>query len=120
MRSAILAVLVCPILAAAQDKKPEPITSENIEVGRVGTIEKLVVEKVLQVPDDPAKHPDLHLLVANFGTVRVMVQGYPVAVGQGKTLPKDQLWKVDCILKDDFGERLKGCYMLKPETPKKK
>jgi hypothetical protein len=117
MRLAICALLVCVL--GADDKKSEKITPENIEVGKVGVIEKLTVEKPLQA--DSTKIED-HMIIATFDGLRVLIIGYPAkGIGKGKILPKDQLWKVDHVLRGDAtGELLAGCYVLKPDKPKKK
>lgn len=113
MRAAFLCCLVvaCPVLA--QDKKPEKITAENIEVGKVGTIDRLTVEKAFQ---------DVDTIIARFDGIRVCIRGYPTkGIGKGKVLPKDQVWKVtDVIDRDTSGEGLSGCYLMRPEKKEKK
>lgn len=119
MRLAIVAVL-CLILspvAVGQKKEPpakvEKITAENIVVGMIGTIDRLTVEDTLS---------NNNLMIAQFGTMRVLVEGYPTkGLGKGKILPKDQLWKVGEPLKSDAtGHNLKGCYTITPEAAPKK
>lgn len=113
MRAAFLSCLVFTVPVLGQEKKPDKITPENIEVGKVGTIDRLEVEKVLDV--------DSKLIIANFGTLRLQVDGYPAkGIGRGKILPADQLWRVDYIVKEDqTGNGLKGCYAIKPVEWKK-
>jgi hypothetical protein len=105
---------LCLFVATADDKKPGKITAENIEIGRVGTIDRLVVEKHLG--------EDSNLIIANFGAVRVMLEGYPSkGIGKGKVLPADLVWRVDSVLKSDgSGNGLSGCYVLQPERKKEK
>lgn len=110
MRAAFLSCLVLALPVSAQDKKPEKITPENIDVGKVGTIDRLVVEK---------SFGDGKWIIANFGTVRVVIQEYlGTGIGRGKILPKDQVWVVESVLELNV-EDLKGCYVLKPEKKKK-
>ena len=104
--------LVACLFVAVQDK-PEKITPENIEVDKVGTIDRLVVEKAFG---------DNGWIIANFGTVRVVIMEYPSkGIGKGKILPKDQVWIVDSVLQRGAGtDDLAGCYVLKPEKKKEK
>jgi hypothetical protein len=118
MRPAFTVVLFASLSVAGQEKKPEKLTAENIEIGKVGTIDKLTVEKTEN--SESTKLED-HIIIAGFDGLRVMIVGYSAkGIGKGKVLPKDQLWKVESILKmDSTGEGLTGCYILRPHKIKK-
>lgn len=119
MRAALVCCLFVAVPVLAQDKKPDKITAENIEVGKVGLINKLTVEKTFN-PD--STDLDNHLIIANFDGLRVLIQGYSAkGIGKGKVLPSDQVWRVDCVMTvDRTGNGLVGAYCIKPEKDKKK
>ena len=106
-------ILAAAFLVQVQPPKPEPITPQNIEVGQIGTIENLTVDKVLGIPNDRG----LGQLVARSGRLGFFVDGYMVkGLARGKVLPKSQLWKVTDTVKLD-GEDL---YFIVPtKVPKK-
>lgn len=112
MRIAFCSLMLLVSAVNAQDKKPEEITPENIDVGKVGTIGRLEVRRLI----DSDKYP----IVASFRTVTVLVTGYPTkGLGQGKVLPKDQLWLVKGVT--DFDDALfppRGTYIITPAKKK--
>ncbi len=111
MRLAFCSVLLLATAVTAQDKKPEKITPENIEVGKVGTIDRLTVARIL----DSTKYP----IVASFRTVTVLVTEYSSnGLGIGKVLPAGQLWLVKDVTDQEIAGVPRGTYIITPAKKK--
>lgn len=115
MRTAFLCCLALALPALADDKKPEPITAKNIEVGKVGTIADLKVTRI---------RPDSDFIEAEFGSISVLIDEYPrKGVGVGKVLPAEQKWYILSVIENDrTGRGREGWYIIVPadKAPKKK